>query len=296
MNILHLKYAVEVSKCGSINKASDKLIIAQPNLSRAIKDLEADLGITIFDRSAKGMFLTRDGEHFIARAEKILAEIEEIKSIYKERLPIKQKLSVSCTAAGYISESFSALSLCLSPDPTDISYKEALPHEVLSDVIKGEFKLGIIRYFEEQDKYYKELFEEKNLTYELIAEFDCFVILSAQSPLAASKAINSKELNDLLEISYTSFSETSSRGTIHINDRAAQLELLSSNYNTFMLDAPLPEAYLKRYNLVQKKCTDIRKSYKDVLIYKKDSRLSELDNSFITQLCNSKRKCLSFNN
>ena len=55
MNILHMKYAVEVARAGSINKAAETLIIAQPNLSRAIKELESDLGITIFDRSAKGM-------------------------------------------------------------------------------------------------------------------------------------------------------------------------------------------------------------------------------------------------
>ena len=51
INILHMKYAVEVAKCGSLNNASEVLLIAQPNLSRSIKDLESDLGITIFDRS-----------------------------------------------------------------------------------------------------------------------------------------------------------------------------------------------------------------------------------------------------
>ena len=64
MNILHMKYAYEVAKTGSINKASEMLLIAQPNLSRSIKELEADLGITIFDRSAKGMKLTPEGYNF----------------------------------------------------------------------------------------------------------------------------------------------------------------------------------------------------------------------------------------
>ena len=53
LNILHMKYAVEVAKLGSLNKASESLLIAQPNISRSIKELEADLGITIFNRSAK---------------------------------------------------------------------------------------------------------------------------------------------------------------------------------------------------------------------------------------------------
>ena len=71
MNILHMKYAVEISKTGSINKAAEVLYVAQPNLSRAIKELEADLGITIFDRSAKGMVPTIEGREFLSYAKQI---------------------------------------------------------------------------------------------------------------------------------------------------------------------------------------------------------------------------------
>ena len=62
MNILHMKYAVEVAKVGSLNKAAESLYVALPNISRSIKELEADLGITVFDRTAKGMVLTPEGE------------------------------------------------------------------------------------------------------------------------------------------------------------------------------------------------------------------------------------------
>ena len=78
MNILHMKYAVEVARVGSLNKASETLLIAQPNLSRSIKELEADLGITIFDRTAKGMFLTPDGETFIGYAKDILKQAKTV--------------------------------------------------------------------------------------------------------------------------------------------------------------------------------------------------------------------------
>ena len=61
VNILHLKYAVSIADNGSINKAAEEIHVAQPNLSRVIKELEADLGITIFQRSAHGMILTPEG-------------------------------------------------------------------------------------------------------------------------------------------------------------------------------------------------------------------------------------------
>ena len=81
MNILHMKYAVEVARIGSINKAAEQLYIAQPNLSRCIKELEADLGIVIFDRTFKGMKLTPDGEEFIHYAQKVLSQIDDIENI-----------------------------------------------------------------------------------------------------------------------------------------------------------------------------------------------------------------------
>ena len=62
MNLIYMKYAMEVAACGSINKAAEKLYIGQPNLSRAIKELEASLGVAIFERSPQGMRLTSDGE------------------------------------------------------------------------------------------------------------------------------------------------------------------------------------------------------------------------------------------
>ena len=85
MNILHVKYAVEVAKRGSLNKASEILLVAQPNISRSIKELEADVGITIFERTTKGMVLTPDGEEFINYAKGILNQIDAVENMYKNR-------------------------------------------------------------------------------------------------------------------------------------------------------------------------------------------------------------------
>ena len=78
MNILHLKYAVEVARLGSLSKASETLLTAQPNISRAIKDLEADLGFSLFLRSKSGMTLTPEGEDFIGYARDILLRLDQV--------------------------------------------------------------------------------------------------------------------------------------------------------------------------------------------------------------------------
>ena len=91
MNILHMKYAVEVARFGSINKAAEALYIAQSNLSRCIRELEADLGIVIFDRSSRGMLLTPDGEEFIRAAGKALRQIDEIEAAFRARAAQRAK-------------------------------------------------------------------------------------------------------------------------------------------------------------------------------------------------------------
>lgn len=90
-----MKYAAEVARLGSLNKAAESLMVAQPNISRSIKELEADLGITIFQRSAKGMILTPDGEEFIDYARDILHRIDKMEQSYRDGSHKKRNFSVS---------------------------------------------------------------------------------------------------------------------------------------------------------------------------------------------------------
>ena len=99
LNLLHLKHAIEVAKSGSLGKASEKLLIAVPNISRSIKELESDLGITIFDRTTKGMELTHEGEEFINFAKGILGQIDEVEKFYKNGSAKKLKFTISVPRA-----------------------------------------------------------------------------------------------------------------------------------------------------------------------------------------------------
>ena len=123
MNILHMKYAVEVARAGSLSKAAEILLIAQPNISRSIKELEADLGITIFDRSTKGMFLTPEGEEFISYAKSILKQIENVEAMYKDGSAKKLKFSISVPRASYISDAFAEFSKTLGSHDAELFYK-----------------------------------------------------------------------------------------------------------------------------------------------------------------------------
>ena len=82
MTLLHMKYAVEIAETNSINKAAERLYVGQSALSRAIKELETSLGTTLFERSAKGMVLTQDGEVFIRYAKRVLEQVDELENTF----------------------------------------------------------------------------------------------------------------------------------------------------------------------------------------------------------------------
>lgn len=303
MNIMHLKYAVEVAKEGSINRAAETLLMGQPNLSRAIKELEANLGITIFERSAKGMSPTPDGEVFLEYARQILRQIDHVEAIYKAGIPKKQKFSISVPRASYISEAFARFSRSISADPAEIFYRETNSMQAVENILHGDYKLGILRYAARYDKYFKEMLEEKNLSYEMVTEFAYVLIMSRESPLAKLDAIHYDDLRPYVEVAHgdpyvpslpmaevkkAEFTEDIDR-RIFVFERASQFELLCDNPETFMWVSPIPDRLLERFELVQRPCPDNMRVYKDMLIYHNDYRLTELDRRFITELCRSKR-------
>ena len=121
-----MKHALEVAKAGSLSKASEGLLIAAPNISRSIKELEADLGITIFDRTQSGMKLTPEGEEFLEFAKSILGQIDQVENYYKKGHPKKQTFSISVPRASYICEAFAEFSKYLSKDAAEVFYKETI--------------------------------------------------------------------------------------------------------------------------------------------------------------------------
>ena len=306
MNLLHMKHALEVAKAGSLSKASEVLLIAAPNISRSIKELEADLGITIFDRTQNGMKLTPEGEEFLEFAKSILGQIDHVENYYKKGHPKKQTFSISVPRASYICEAFAEFSKSLSKDAAEIFYKETNSQRTINNMLNHDYKLGIVRYAENYDMYFKTMLEEKGFTYELITEFTYKIIMSKNSPLAKLDTISSDDLVDYIEIAHADpyvpsmpiskvvkeeLSDDIDR-RIFVFERTSQFELLSRNLETFMWVSPIPKSLLERYDLVQKECSENRKIYKDLLIYKNGYKLSKLDRQFITELCESKRKYL----
>ena len=304
MNITHMKYAYEVAKVGSLSKAAEKLFVAVPNLSRSIKELEADLGITIFDRSVKGMRLTPDGEEFVQYARRILRQIGEMEQLYKGTLQKKQHFSISVPRASYIAEAFAVFSKSLTDDDAELFYKETNSQRTIKNILEHDYKLGILRYAAPYDVYFKTMLEEKNLSHELVTEFTYRLVISKQHPLATAEEVAFDDLRPYIEVAHADpyvpslplskvvkeeLPDNVNR-RIFVFERASQFELLSRNPETFMWMSPLPQDLLDRYGLVEKICAENTRVYRDILVYRSNYHLTELDRQFIAALSEVKKK------
>jgi len=305
MNLMHIKYAATIAETNSINKAAETLYVGQSALSRAIKELEANLGVTLFTRSAKGMFLTPDGEVFIRYAKNLLKQADALESMFSGERVKKKRFSISVPRVSYIAEAFAKFSKLLDKDTeVEIYYKETNALRAIRNIFQEDYKLGILRYAENYDKYYKAMMDEKGLDYELLTEFNYHLLMSADSPLSAKDEITYDDLKDYIEIAHADpyvpslpLAEVrkeelpdNTRRRIFVFERGSQFELLAQNPETFIWVSPIPESFLKRYNLIQRSCSENKRVYKDYLIHKKDYLLSDLDNLFIEQLIKTKHE------
>lgn len=305
MNLMHLKYAAEVAKTKSINKAAENLYMGQPNLSRAIKELEESLGISIFKRTSRGIEITPQGEEFLTYANRILRQVEEVEELYRFPAAAKQRFSVSVPRASYISYAFSEFSKAISTDrAAELFYNETSAIQTINNVAGGDYKLGILRYQTGFEKYFTDIMEEKGLTGEIITEFSYKILTSKSSPLAALPEIHSTDLKDYIEIAHADphvpslphvdvmkqeLSEYVDK-RIFVFERASQFELMEHNHRIFMWASPVQKDILDRFGLTQLDCKDNKRICKDILIRKQSYTLSELDKRFIEEIVKAKRE------
>ena len=250
------------------------------------------------------MELTPEGEEFINYANGILGQINQLDRFYKDGSPKKQRFSISVPRACYISEAFTEFSKSLSHNAAEIFYKETNSQRTITNLLNHDYKLGIIRYAENYDSYFKAMLEENGLKYETVTEFSYLLLMSRDNPLATKEKITYSDLTDYIEIAHADpyvpsmpmakvikeeLPDNIDR-RIFIFERASQFDLLSKNPETFMWVSPVPDSLINRYDLVQKKCVDNRKVYRDVLIYRNGYKLTDLDRRFIEELKEARDK------
>ncbi len=299
MNLTFLKYAVEVEKTGSISLAARNLYLGQPNVSKAIKELETALGITIFKRTPRGVLPTPKGEEFLHYAKAILAQIDELETMFQDEKTDRISFHVAVPRAAYVSEAFAGFAGSLDASRSmDMTMKETDSVDAINRVAQQEYSMAIIRYDTEYENHFLTLLGDKGLVSKPIWEMSCLVLMSEDHPLAQEESMDSRQLNDGVELIYgdktipflstvdarrTAAAEAGKRH-IRIFEHGSQFDLLQRVKGAYMWTSPVPQAVLDRQHCVQRRCTGEVPMIKDVLIHQRDYRLKEIDKLFISHL------------
>lgn len=305
MNTLHFKYALAVEKAGSITKAANHLFISQPNLSKAIHELEDTLNIIIFERTSKGVIPTPKGSIFLTYAKGVLAQIEAMEALSESEDANKQLFSIAVPHGSYVAKAVTNFIAGLDPDePMNLHIKETDSMHVMNHVADGIFHLGIIRYETSYEKYFIDLCKSKSLVCDPIWQFANLAVLSQNHPLADLDVVRAENLDDYIEVVYgdehTPFADSGKgknvsqdisrdKSMIYASDRADVFDILARFPKAYLMDSPLPEEMLAQYQLVQRSC-DTGKIYKDTLIYAKGYTVQPLDKKFMDELYQAKNQ------
>lgn len=302
MNTLHMKYVLEIEKSGSISQAAQNLFMAQPNLSKAIKDLEKELGYKIFKRTSSGVVATEKGAEFLYHAKKAMEQIDEIEKLADKKDAESRQFKISIPRGSYIANGFTAFVAGLEiNDGLDITINETNTLKTISNVADRGYNMGIIRYQISDEDIFRSRLKNNNLEQETIWEFEYVLVMSKYHPLATKEKICVEDLQDYVKITHgdieiphtrnqadTAENKDASEKTIYVYERGSQFDLLANVPTTYMWVSPIPDSYLEKNNLVQRACKASNNRYKDVLIYRQDYKLGEYDKLFQNKIYESK--------
>lgn len=304
MNTQYFRYAVEIEKTGSITRAAQNLYMAQPNLSKAVRDLENDLGYEIFKRTPGGIKVTEKGSEFLYHAHKMIEQLDEMEKISLRDEEGVKRFKLSIPRGSYIADGYTEFVSELDmSEGMEITINETNTLQTISNVADRGYHMGIIRYQKDHEEYFQKCLQNNKLVGETIWEFEYVVVMSERHPLAKKEALEKQDLEQYVKITHGDImmpveSEKPAKqkerggkkesGIIYVYERGSQFDLLTKVPTTYMWVSPIPDKYLEQYHLVQRACKVENNRYKDVLIYRKDYQLTDLDILFQKKLYSAK--------
>ena len=238
MTLQQLRYVIKIVECGSISEAAKQLFITQPSLSTAVKELEKELGLEIFYRTAKGISLTVDGTEFLSYARQIIEQTELMEQRYLGKKPSKQLCSISTQHYAFAVNAFVELLLGLNVDEYEFTLRETKTYEIIEDVKNLRSEIGIIYLSDFNEKVITKLLKENHLVFNPLFEAKPHVFVSSKHPLAKNSLVTLEDLEDYPFLAfeqgeYNSFyfseellSTVPRKKTIRVSDRATLFNLL----------------------------------------------------------------------
>lgn len=245
MKIQQLKYLVEISKYGTINMAAKHLFISQPAISKAIKELENELGIEIFYRdNKKRLQFTTDGAELLWYARDLVGQAENIENTFHNKNKNDYvQLTVSSQHYTFVAKAFIDFIDKHSKNPFKLLLREKTTTQIIEDVFTLQSNLGIIVISDSTKKFMQKYLKSKCLEFNQLATVGYHAFIRIGHPLANQESVTIEELSNFPFISYEqescslNFAEEAivlnSKQSINVLDRATMNNIIcnTNSYN-----------------------------------------------------------------
>ena len=238
MTLQQLKYVITVAETGTITEAANQLFISQPSLTNAIHDLEKEMNIVIFNRTNKGISLSKEGEGFLGYARQVLEQAAILEDKYKGSGGGKKQFCVSTQHYSFAVNAFVDLIKEYGQEEYDFSLRETQTYEIIEDVARLRSEIGILFLNDFNQTVINKILKSYDLEFHLLFIAKPHVFISRSHPLAEKKVITNQELEIYPYLSFEQgehnsfyfseeiFSESERKKNIRVRDRATLFNLL----------------------------------------------------------------------
>lgn len=238
MTLQQLKYVTTIANIGSISEAAKRLFVSQPSLTKAIKELEKEMGITIFDRTNKGITVSKEGESFLGYARQVLEQAALLEEQYKSQSGGKKQFSVSTQHYSFAVNAFVELLKGAEIDQYDVSLRETQTYEIIDDVAHMKSEIGLLYYNDFNRPVLEKLIHTNELTFTELFTAHPHIFIGKTHPLAHKEVVSMDELEEYPYISFEQgdhnsfyfseeiFSTVVRPKHIRVRDRASLFSLL----------------------------------------------------------------------
>lgn len=193
MTLQQLHYAIVISETGSMNKAAELLYVAQPSITAAVKELEREIGITIFNRSGKGVSLTADGMEFITYARQVYQQYEALADKYSGGR-IKRKFGVSAQHYSFAVQAFVETVREYDTCDYEFAVRETNTADVINDVVSLKSEIGILYLSNFNRQFIMKMIQTNQLEFHHLTDCNVYAYLWKGHPLAGREAVSLSEL------------------------------------------------------------------------------------------------------
>lgn len=194
MTLQQLRYLIAIAEFGSINAAATRLYASQSNLSTAVKELERELGITIFSRSNRGVTLTNDGTELLAYARQVIEQADLLEARYAQDHESHLRLAVSTQHYAFSVQAFVSVAEMCDGDDYEFILREATTAEIIEDVHSFRSEIGILYIDSFNARVLSRAFEEDNLSFTPLFDAHVHVFVNENHPLVGQPKVSPEDL------------------------------------------------------------------------------------------------------